>query len=66
MFYSTRSKLIGSFLGISLLFGAVSVFIGVRLFGKFIHFNQETNTSRSAGLGLFITREIITKHGGKI
>ena len=37
-----------------------------RLFGKFVRFNQETDTSRSAGLGLFITREIITKHGGKI
>jgi len=37
-----------------------------RLFGKFVRFNQETDTSRSAGLGLFITKEIITKHGGKI
>ena len=37
-----------------------------RLFGKFIRFNQEIDTSRSAGLGLFITKEIITKHGGKI
>ncbi|MEE4263258.1 MAG: cache domain-containing protein, partial [Desulfobacteraceae bacterium] len=37
-----------------------------RLFGKFVRFNQETDTSRSAGLGLFITREIISKHGGKL
>jgi len=37
-----------------------------QLFGKFVRFNQETDTSRSAGLGLFITKEIITKHGGKI
>jgi signal transduction histidine kinase len=37
-----------------------------RLFGKFVRFNQETDTSRSAGLGLFITKEIIIKHGGKI
>ena len=37
-----------------------------RLFGKFVRFNQETDTPRSAGLGLFITKEIITKHNGKI
>jgi two-component system NtrC family sensor kinase len=37
-----------------------------RLFGKFVRFSQETDTARSAGLGLFITKEIITKHGGKI
>ncbi len=37
-----------------------------QLFGKFVRFNQGTDTSRSAGLGLFITKEIITKHGGKI
>ena len=36
------------------------------LFGKFVRFNQEIDTARSAGLGLFITKEIITKHGGKI
>jgi signal transduction histidine kinase len=37
-----------------------------RLFGKFVRFSQEIDTARSAGLGLFITKEIITKHGGKI
>lgn len=37
-----------------------------RLFGKFVRFNQEIDTTRSAGLGLFITKEIISKHGGKI
>jgi len=36
------------------------------LFGKFVRFGQDTNSSRSVGLGLFITKEIITKHGGKI
>jgi len=29
-------------------------------------FNQENQASRSTGLGLFITREIIRKHGGSI
>ncbi len=37
-----------------------------RLFGKFVRFGHETDASRSAGLGLFITRKIITKHGGSI
>lgn len=37
-----------------------------RLFGKFVRFSHEADTARSAGLGLFITREIITKHGGEI
>jgi len=36
MFYSTRSKLIGSFLGVSLLVGAVSLFIGVRLLNEHV------------------------------
>jgi two-component system NtrC family sensor kinase len=35
-FYSTRSKLIGSFLGVSLLAGAVSLFIGVRLLNEHV------------------------------
>jgi len=37
-----------------------------RLFGKFVRFNQENDTARSAGLGLFITRQIIAAHGGRI
>ena len=36
MFYSTRSKLIGSFLGVSLLVGTVSLFIGVRLLNEHV------------------------------
>jgi len=31
MFYSTRSKLLAGFLGVTLLVGAVSLFIGVHL-----------------------------------
>jgi two-component system NtrC family sensor kinase len=37
-----------------------------RLFAKFVRINQKTKTSRSSGLGLFITKEIISKHGGSI
>jgi len=37
-----------------------------RIFDKFVKFNQESQSSRSTGLGLFITREIIRKHGGSI
>lgn len=36
MFYSTRSKLIGSFLVVSLLVGTVSLFIGVRLLNEHV------------------------------
>jgi two-component system NtrC family sensor kinase len=36
MLYSTRSKLIGSFLGVSLLVGTVSLFIGVRLLNEHV------------------------------
>ena len=36
MFYSTRSKLIGSFLSVSLLVGTVSLFIGVRLLNEHV------------------------------
>ena len=36
MFYSTRLKLIGSFLGVSLLVGTVSLFIGVRLLNEHV------------------------------
>ncbi|MCJ7593776.1 MAG: HAMP domain-containing histidine kinase [Desulfobacterales bacterium] len=37
-----------------------------KLFEKFVKFDSPGETSRSTGLGLFITRDIITKHGGKI
>jgi two-component system NtrC family sensor kinase len=37
-----------------------------RLFGKFVRFNHEKDAARSAGLGLFITRQIIAAHGGRI
>ena len=37
-----------------------------RLFGKFVRFGQDADAVRSAGLGLFITKEIINKHGGEI
>lgn len=36
MFYSTRSKLICSFIGVCLLVGAVSLFIGVRLLNEHV------------------------------
>ena len=37
-----------------------------RLFEKFVRFESHTEATRSTGLGLFITREIITKHHGEI
>jgi len=37
-----------------------------RLFEKFARFDTPTESSRSTGLGLFITRDILTKHGGRI
>lgn len=37
-----------------------------RLFEKFVHFGTQGDGSRGTGLGLFITREIIQKHGGRI
>jgi two-component system NtrC family sensor kinase len=37
-----------------------------RLFGKFVRFNHDTDAVRSAGLGLFIIREIIHALGGRI
>jgi two-component system NtrC family sensor kinase len=36
------------------------------LFEKFVHFGSQADGSRGTGLGLFITREIIQKHGGEI
>jgi signal transduction histidine kinase len=37
-----------------------------RLFEKFIRFESHPEATRSTGLGLFITREIIAKHHGEI
>jgi len=37
-----------------------------RLFEKFVRFESHAEATRSTGLGLFITREIITKHHGEI
>jgi two-component system, NtrC family, sensor kinase len=37
-----------------------------RLFEKFVRFDIPAESSRSTGLGLFITRDIITRHGGRI
>jgi len=45
MLYSTRSKLIASFLGVSLLVGAASLFIGVRLVDKHV-FGEALNRVR--------------------
>jgi len=37
-----------------------------RVFEKFVRFESEKEVSRSTGLGLFITKDIINKHGGTI
>lgn len=37
-----------------------------RLFEKFVRFESQPEVTRSTGLGLFITREIISKHDGEI
>jgi two-component system NtrC family sensor kinase len=54
MFYTTRSKLIASFLGVSLLVGGVSLFIGGRLLDKAV-LGEATNRVR---LDLNAAREI--------
>ncbi|MBW1691538.1 MAG: cache domain-containing protein [Deltaproteobacteria bacterium] len=54
MFYTTRSKLIASFLGISLLVGGVSLFIGGQLLYRAV-FSEATNRVR---LDLNSAREI--------
>ncbi len=36
------------------------------LFGKFVRLHRDKDTTRSTGLGLFITKEIIEKHGGNV
>ncbi len=37
-----------------------------KIFEKFVRFDPCGDASRGSGLGLFITREIIAKHGGRI
>jgi two-component system NtrC family sensor kinase len=37
-----------------------------RIFEKFVRFDPCGDASRGSGLGLYITREIIAKHGGRI
>jgi len=37
-----------------------------RLFDKFVRFGSQVDGSRGTGLGLFITRDIVQKHGGRI
>lgn len=37
-----------------------------KLFEKFVRFEGRTEAARSTGLGLFITKEILKKHDGKI
>jgi len=54
MFSSTRSKLIGSFLGVSFLVGVVSLFIGGQLLYKSV-LSEATNR---VGLDLNAAREI--------
>jgi two-component system NtrC family sensor kinase len=58
MLYSTRSKLIASFLGVSLLVGAVSLFIGGQLLYKAV-FSEATNRIRldlNAAREIYLTR----------
>jgi len=56
--YSTRSKMVVSFLGVSLLVGAASLFIGVRLFDEHV-FGEALNRVRqdlNAANEMYLTR----------
>jgi len=58
MLYSTRSKLIASFLGVSLLVGAASLFIGVRLVNEHV-FGEALNRVHqdlNAANEMYVTR----------
>ena len=58
MLYSTRSKMVASFLGVSLLVGAASLFIGVRLFDEHV-FGEALNRVRqdlNAANEMYVTR----------
>jgi two-component system NtrC family sensor kinase len=58
MLYSTRSKLIASFLGVSLLVGAAALFIGVRLVDEHV-FGEALNRVRqdlNAANEMYVTR----------
>jgi len=37
-----------------------------KLFGKFVRLHRDKDTTRSTGLGLFITKDIIEKLGGSV
>jgi two-component system NtrC family sensor kinase len=62
MFYSTRSKLIGSFLGVSFLVGVVSLFIGGQLLYKSV-LSEATNR---VSLDLNSAREIYLTHINRV
>ena len=62
MFYSTKSKLIASFLGVSFLVGVVSLFIGAQLLYKSV-LSEATNR---VSLDLNSAREIYLNHINRV